>query len=424
MTKGYFQVKEINLSKYNQHWEKDFRYPYLKERKLFAALIQSLLQKEIIELIGLRRTGKTILALQLINHLLEKKISPLSIWYFTFDEDQPSLDDLIQSFSKQTEINYKKEKIYLFLDEIQKLPHFQNQLKIYYDLYPNLKFFITGSTSLFIKKKTQESLAGRILTYHLNPLDFEEYLYFKERADLLKKPSAFFTEIEIEFELFLKSQFIDALFLNVPEDRKNYFIGVIRKVIYEDIPMLFPVENPEILWKLVKIIAQNPGLLIHYQQMSQELGVSHKTISSYLHYLEEAFLIRKIFNFSRNQITSEKRLKKFYLASPSFAWALTDFSETGGLVENLVVSLKDYYFFWRDPYQHEVDFIEILGDQKIMPIEVKYQKEIRSHDLKNLILFSKRFKCPQAYILGRTLEEKILSDESGIQIVEKPVYFI
>ncbi|MBI1870239.1 MAG: ATP-binding protein [Chlamydiae bacterium] len=417
-------MEEINLSKYNRHWEKDFRYPYSKERKLLPSLIQALIQKEIIELIGLRRTGKTILALQLINYLLEKKIPPLSIWYFTFDEDQPSLDDLIQSFSKQIGINYKKEKIYLFLDEIQKLTHFQNQLKIYYDLYPNLKFFITGSTSLFIKKKTQESLAGRILTYHLSPLDFEEYLHFKERADLLKKPSAFFTEIEIEFELFLKSQFIDAVSLKIPADRKNYFVGVIRKIIYEDIPMLFPVENPEILWRLVRIIAQNPGLLVHYQKMSQELGISDKTISSYLHYLEESFLIRKIFNFSRNQITSEKRLKKFYLASPSFAWALTDFSETGRLVENLVISLKDYHFFWRDPYQHEVDFIELLGDQSIMPIEVKYQKEIRTDDLKNLVLFSKKFKLPQAYILGRTLEEKILLDDQGIQIIEKPIYFI
>ena len=51
----------------------------------------------------------------------------------------------------------KKEKIFVFLDEIQKLEDFQNKIKIYYDLYPKIKFFLSGSSSLFLKKKKQEN---------------------------------------------------------------------------------------------------------------------------------------------------------------------------------------------------------------------------------------------------------------------------
>lgn len=135
-----------NLLKYNRHWEKGVHYSYPKKREVFPTLIDYLDEKQIIELVGLRRVGKTTLLFQIINHLIDRHVNPLSILYFTFDEETPSIDELLTSYSYQTQLDLKKEKVYIFLDEIQKLPHFQNQLKVYYDLYPNLKFFISGST--------------------------------------------------------------------------------------------------------------------------------------------------------------------------------------------------------------------------------------------------------------------------------------
>ena len=159
----------MNLLKYNRHWEK-FIYPFQKQRAVFEQLKKDISSKQIIEISGLRRTGKTTLMLQLINYLTKKNIEPFHLWYFTFDEEKPHLDELLLSFSEQTRIDFKKEKIFLFLDEIQKLENFSNQLKVYYDLCPNLKFVISGSTSLFIKKRTLESLAGRIRSLFLTPL--------------------------------------------------------------------------------------------------------------------------------------------------------------------------------------------------------------------------------------------------------------
>lgn len=91
--------------------------------------------------------------------MIENNHDPFSLWYFTFDEEKLSLDDLVQTFSRQTQVDFRSKNITILLDEIQKLPDFQNQLKIYYDLYPNLKFLISGSTSLFDKEENSRKLS-------------------------------------------------------------------------------------------------------------------------------------------------------------------------------------------------------------------------------------------------------------------------
>ena len=415
-------MKDLNLLKYNRHWEKGFRYPFVKKRKFFDLVLKYLNKKQIVELIGLRRVGKTILLFQIINYLLENKKNPFSIWYFTFDEEKIDLESLLKSFAIQTKIDFRQEKVFVFLDEIQKLDNFQSQIKIYYDLYPNLKFFISGSTSLFVKKKTQESLVGRIKSFFLSPLSFREYLYFKDKSDLLEKPLLFKSEIEKEFEIFLESQLIESISFKEEKERKGYFISIIKKIVFEDIPPVFSVNNPDILWKLVKIIGQNPGIFINYQSLSGEMGVSNKTLSHYLFCLEESFLVKKVYNFSRNLVTSDRKMNRVYLASPSFSWAVSDFVETGRLAENFVISLKDYKFFWRDAYKHEVDFVEVENSE-IIPIEVKYRNQFSKKDLKNLILFSKKFNSKKAILLGKKLEKENVK-MNKLNISQKPIYFI
>lgn len=415
----------MNLFKYNRHWEKEYRYPYKKHRTIFTHLINALNTRQIVEISGLRRTGKTTLLFQVLNHLIDQNKNPFSLWYFTFDEEKLPLDELLNSFSKQTQIDYKKENIILFLDEIQKLPDFQNQLKVYYDLYPNLKFFISGSTSLFIKKKTQESLAGRIQSLFLTPLSFSEYLTFTNNSDILENPQLFKTEIDKSFEIFLTSQFIESLSMPDVNAKRDYYVGIIRKIVFEDVSSIFSVNNPEILWQIIRMIAQKPGMLIDYQNLANAIGISNKTVSSYLYYLEEAYLVKKMYNFSRNRITSEKKLKRYYLASPSFSWALVDFIDTAPLVENLAASLKDFKFFWRDPYHHEVDFIEIENNDLIVPVEIKYKEKIQPRDLKNLLLFAKKFSCKKVIIFKKGIEEKTsLAASDKVRIIEKPIYGI
>ena len=413
----------MNLFRYNRHWEKSYRYPYKKHRKFFKQLINTLNTRQIVEISGLRRTGKTTLLFQVLNYLIDNNYNSFSLWYFTFDEEKVKLEELLNTFAKQTHIDFKKDKIFVFLDEIQKLLDFQNQLKIYYDLYPNIKFFISGSTSLFIRKKTQESLAGRVKSLFIKPLDFKEYLFFNDNLDILDNPLLFKDEIEKHFEIFLNNQFIDSLTLPDLNSKREYYVGIMRKIIFEDIPSIFSVNNPQVLWQMIRIIAQQPGIFIDYQNLANDIGLSNKTISNYLYYLEESFIVKKVYNFSRNLITSEKKLKRYYLASPSFSWALTDFADVGRLVENLVISLKSYQFFWRDPNRHEIDFVEIKNDNSIIPIEIKYKEKIQTREFKNLIFFLKKFGCRKAIVFKKGVDEKsILYDADEIEIIEKPIF--
>ncbi len=96
-------------------------------------------------------------------------------------------------------------------------------------------------------------------------------------------------------------------------------------------------------------------------------------------------------------------MKKIYLSSSSFCTALFDSQKAGTLVENALLSLKTYRFFWRDPYNHEVDFIE-TNNQTIMPTEIKYKSKIRAGDYNNLYLFCKKFRLSKAVMLMNTIE--------------------
>lgn len=398
----------INLAKYNRHWEKEFRYFYPKKRRIFKELISCLTKKQIIEIIGLRRVGKTVLMFQLINHLLDKRTDPFNILYFTFDEERPSLEEIFQNYSLQTKKNWKKEKIFVFLDEIQKLKNFQNQIKVYYDLYPNLKFFISGSTSLFIKKKTQESLAGRIISFNISPLFFDEYLIFTEKEEMLEKPNLYSADLEKEFFSYLKSQFIETITMK-EEEKKDYFRSILKKIIFEDLTAVFKFDYPEILYQIVKFIAQNPGGEVNNVHLSQELKISNKTLSWYFFYLENSFLVKKLYNFSRNLFTSEKKLKKYYLSCCSFSWSLVDFVDWGKIFENYLISLNPWRYFYRDSYKHEVDFVIVREDKKIIPVEAKFKKEVKKQEIKDILLFMKKYQINEGvfFYKGEEKKEKI-----------------
>ena len=94
-------VINLDLSKYNRHWQ-GYLYPFPQKRDAFRDCLKALKGRFIGELVGLRRTGKTTIIFQLINHLIQTGVNPASIWYFSFDEVQPSLEPLIAKFSQQT----------------------------------------------------------------------------------------------------------------------------------------------------------------------------------------------------------------------------------------------------------------------------------------------------------------------------------
>jgi uncharacterized protein len=420
----------MNLEKHNLHWKDNFFYKFSLSRTLFSELKNNLDNRQIITISGLRRTGKTVLMKQLIDSLIEERRTRENILYFSFDEEQPKIEEIIKEFEKITDIDISKTKTYIFLDEIQKLEDWQDQIKYYYDNF-NIKFFVSGSSSLFIRKQVKESLAGRSFDFHLSPLDFKEFLIFRKKEQLLKNIKMFKEEIKKEFDLYYKKQFIEVIDKD-EEYTSEYVKSILEKVVFMDIPKVFPIDYQDLLIRLLKIISSNPGMIIEYENLSRELGINRITLSNYLFYLEEAFLIKKIYNFSKNILTSEKKSKKFYLNSTSFFSYLNSSVEESKLIENLVAIETDSKFFWRTPFKDEVDFILVKSGSKlkkntevnILPIEVKYKNNIINKDIKTIIKFCVKNNLSKALVLSKDIEEnKIISkDNKKITIKIIPVW--
>jgi len=141
-------------------------------------------------------------------------------------------------------------------------------------------------------------------------------------------------------------------------------------------------------------------MLLDYSSLSRDVGISRVTLSNYFYYLEESFLIKKLYNFSKNMLTSEKKMKKVYLSTTSFFPFLNPTIDETRLVENLMVILTDARFFWRTPQQYEVDLITGLSNVP-MPFEVKFANIIDKKDIKNLLRFSGKFNCNKALMITR-----------------------
>ena len=88
-------------------------------------------------------------------------------------------------------------------------------------------------------------------------------------------------------------------------------------------------------------------------------------------------------------------------------------------MENLLISLNNYRFFWRDSYQHEVDFIDVINDS-IIPIEVKYKELVRDKELKSILIFARKFDTPEVRIFYKGWEQKTQLREQ-IRIIFQPL---
>ncbi len=406
------KTNTVNIAKYNLHWRDDFAYGYKIKRDLFSELIKYLNEKPMIGILGLRRTGKTVLLKQIIDHLINEGTPRDSILYFSFDDEVASLEEVIIEY--QTRIGKEissTDNLYVFLDEIQKLDNWQHQVKYYYDTYPNIKFFVSGSSSIFLKKKAEESLAGRIFLYHLPVLSFTEFLRLKGENELIKRPEMFSEPIKEQMQLYIKRQFpelvtADESFVDM------YLESILNKMVYEDLPKVFPIEYPDVLWQILKIVASNPGIVTDYAALSDDLNISRKTLAKYVSYLERGFLIQKCYNFSRNRLTTEKKMKRLYISNSTLLFHLWEHPDIGRGVENIVINSSNAQFFWRKNTS-EVDCI-LLKDDTIMPIESKYKNNIRKKDIKGLLKFLDKFSVDTGYVVTKDMDTEEMINERRI----------
>lgn len=185
--------------------------------------------------------------------------------------------------------------------------------------------------------------------------------------------------------------------------------SIIEKIVYRDISQLFRVRDVGVLDSLLKIIIDRPGQVVDISDLAGELMVSRQTVSNYLRYLQESFLVRKLYNFSTDRRKTERKLKKYY---PTLL--LDKVFEEDGLsrsrvFEWLMINQLGTEFFWRDSYKHEVDVV--IPDEKAVPVEIKAGKI----ETKGLVTFMEKFGVDMGYIVTPDREERL---EVGGKVIE------
>lgn len=428
------------------------------ERTLMDKLIKWIDRREIFAIKGPRQSGKTTLLKMLQEYLVkEKKINPENIVFLTF-EDMEILEkfslapkDFVKSFIG----NRQNERFYFLLDEFQYLADGGQKLKLLYDLFENIKFIITGSSSLELTGKTGKFLVGRMFSFYLYQLSFAEFIkvksqqldnVYQERAKMLGGFIAVGQSFRLERDIFVhdfKKYFEEyAIFGGYPEVIKtddSETKRTILKNIYEtyvtrDIIELLRLDNITKFKTIVSLLASRIGNLINYNSLCTDSQSYFKEIKQYLSILEETYIISLLRPFFTNKATELKKNPKIYFIDIGLRnYALNNFNEiefrpdAGSIIENAVFTQLRINYpdtsikYWRTLAKAEVDFILEI-ERKIVPIEVKYSNISApkiSRGFRNLLF---QYKPERALVLTKGFYGELKVNSSLVKFV--PVWYM
>lgn len=376
----------------------------LFERKAVNEILRYLDSKQALVIYGARQVGKTSLLKYLINNHLKENT-------FYFDLEYQNLLDLCNEGDKAV-YNYllqkgadEKKRIYLVIDEIQYLTNPSKFIKILHDHYPNIKLLMSGSSTFEIKKKFNESLVGRIITFELYPLSFEEFLKFRGKDYRLSKENSEAINDELVFLAyeFIKFGGYPAIILEPAEEKKqSYLFQIINTYVKKDIRDIGNIRNISSFNKLVEVLASQSGQLIDISELANTFGINRETVSVYLDLLENTFMIKRITPFHKNLRSELSKTPKVFILDTGLMhllW-LKEFPKIvfGQVFETFVflelMKAGKRINFWRTTNKQEIDFI--LPEKKLFAIEAKYN--FGNTDLKNLKFFEEQYNCKIAVV--------------------------
>lgn len=416
----------MQLERMNPWWNfKKVPSDWLGTRRLVLDTLLPFIPKRMAILLhGVRRVGKSTLMFQLIQHLINEQVNPYDILYFTFDESLINLEELLLTFEKGVVREpLRNRKLFIFLDEIQKHPKWWDKIKLFYDLYPNIKWFMSGSNGLMLHKKMTESLAGRVYSFQIHPLTFSEYLSFQQISWDKKHLEIQRTIIEPYLNHYLEtSGFPELVKEKESQVIQQYFRETVEnRIIFQDIPMLFKIEEPMLLQQLFKIISSSPGMTVIFTHLASDLKRDWRTIESYLGYLERSYLLRQLTVYSSNMLTSRKKLKKFYPTYSAFSFlqnhqGAEDKNFLGHVMESVVAQMTSAECFLQTTQQEEIDLI-IRKNNLVYPVEVKYRNNIPARTIQKMVNLLKKMNFQQGYMITQSEKKEVKTDSVTIHLI-------
>lgn len=413
-------------------WHRDGRVPPGLARELERPLARQLPPRLETEprryqlVVGPRRVGKTTAMYQIVRRLLANGTDPKRIWWMRLDHPlliEIPLGSLVHVALSQAPAE-EKSPIYLFLDELSYSREWDLWLKTFYDELWPLKIIGTSSSSAALREGRMESGVGRWEEQYLAPYLFSEFLALVQSPFDFAVSETLAETIETSarqtFDLHLLAE-RRRLFLTVggfpeliagilapgnPVDWVLRSQGMLRtdaveRAVYKDIPQAFGIDDPLMLERLLYVLAAQMAGVLSPSSICKDLGLSLPTFDKYVSYLERAFLIFTLPNFSGNERAVQKRGRKLYFVDGAIRnaalqrglAALGEGEESGFILENAVAShlhglcRQDgtRLYHWREG-NYEVD---LVYDHPSSPLAFEVTTSDR-HSKRGLLSFMQR----------------------------------
>lgn len=345
-------------------------------RKILPLLEKEMQSDKVIVLTGMRRVGKTTLARHLYDNVRARKLfldleNPLNQEYF-------KVSDYDQIYQYLTKLAYGTGgELVIFLDEVQNLRNLPQVVKYLFDHY-QIKFFLTGSASFYLKNLFTESLAGRKRIFELYPLDFEEFLSYKLPA--FQKPTLSSRVEEPIFRYLVKYKdeyltyggFPSVVLKTTHEEKIAEIADIVTSYFQKEVNVLADFRKVSVLRELMFLLLTRVGNKIDVSKLSKELSVSRITIEEYLDFLEGTYFFSRIKPYSLSLDVSVRGQRKGYASDVGFlnyAGGITGACIFETAVYNLLRT-QGATFFYQTKHGDEIDFI-LKQDGRLAAFEVK-----------------------------------------------------
>lgn len=283
---------------------------------------------------GLRRSGKSYLLFKLFyEKLIADGVSENHIIKI-------ALDDLEYAEFREKIALYKHVKsqiadsdmYYVLLDEIQLVDGFEEVLNSFLHI-SNIDVYVTGSNSRFLVKDVVTEFRGRGCEIRVYPLSFKEF-YSIRNDDFMTSCTEYFTYGGLPLVASMKSH----------KEKSDYLSNLFSTVYLNDVIDRYKIRNKTEFEELLNVLSSSIGSLTNPVKMQntfktkEKSTITNKTITSYINYLEDAFLIQTSERFN---IKGRKYIganKKYYFTDLGLRNARLNFRqiEETHIMENII----------------------------------------------------------------------------------------
>ena len=348
------------------------------KRELYLSKIRPFYDSDLIKVIvGIRRSGKSTIMMQIIDELKDNNISEEQIIYINFEYKEFSFirnDDDLYSYIKSFIKN--DSKYYIFLDEIQNVDKWEKTVNSF-KAKEKYSIFITGSNSDLLSGELATHIAGRYVSFKIYPFNFFEVCKLKNIDNNNKY------ELKEYFDDYIKWGGLPQRFeFKLESQIKTYLSDVYDSIIVKDIINRFEIKDLDLFNRIVEYIVTTPSetfsaeTLANYFLGKEERGVAKNTLYNYLEYMVKGNLINKC---ERYDIRGKRILSgryKYYLTDLGLGMVknINKRPQLGAYLENVVYNellVRGYDVSVGNIQNGEIDFIA-TKDNKIEYYQVTY----------------------------------------------------